>query len=229
MSTLIALTAADIVPDASDTTKDAVQTQRASTTTPIQLGVRIAAAMLSTALVLVVWRLLVDGNEFDPDELRRIGEDPVEGLTIFAVFFVAAAGVERFLEPFAGVISAITAKNEGDATEKAVTAVATDAGDAPTKVKALATAKAVSSTTSDVVKVVFWAIATCVGIFAADKLDLLLLRQVGIAAAPPNWDILATGLIIGAGTKPMHDLIGLIEKKKETAANTAAATTGTSP
>ncbi len=58
-------------------------------------------------------------------------------------------------------------------------------------------------------------------------LKLYFLTQVGIASPPRTFEILATGLIIGAGTKPLHDLAALIEKKKESveAATAAGGTT----
>ncbi|HEY5980827.1 MAG TPA: hypothetical protein VIT41_14470 [Microlunatus sp.] len=40
---------------------------------------------------------------------------------------------------------------------------------------------------------------------------------------PAVWmEILGTALIIGSGTKPLHDLISMIEKKKEVAVIAAA-------
>jgi hypothetical protein len=63
--------------------------------------------------------------------------------------------------------------------------------------------------------VVFWAIATAIGILASASLKLYLLSRIGLAAPPRALEILATGLIIGAGTKPLHDLVSLIEAKKE--------------
>lgn len=35
-----------------------------------------------------------------------------------------------------------------------------------------------------------------------------------LEAVPPVWDVLITGFIIGAGTKPMHDLLGIITQTK---------------
>jgi hypothetical protein len=41
------------------------------------------------------------------------------------------------------------------------------------------------------------------------------LGAIGVQAAPIWLDIVVTGLAIGSGTKPLHDLIKNIEKAKE--------------
>jgi hypothetical protein len=62
----------------------------------------------------------------------------------------------------------------------------------------------------------FWMIATCAGMVVAALMNLYFLSTVGIAATKPWWaEILATGLIIGGGTKPLHDLVKLISKSAE--------------
>jgi hypothetical protein len=165
------------------------------TTTPGNDGVawsrfvlRLVVTAIAFGAVWYVWRRAVDGIDYDASAFVARVKDPVEGLTIFAVFFVAAAGIERFLEPVASIITAVA-----------------------------------GTSVSDLTKTLFWGFATCIGIVASASLELYLLRQVGIASPPRELDVLATGLIIGAGTKPLHDLTKLIEKKKETAAATASA------
>jgi hypothetical protein len=37
---------------------------------------------------------------------------------------------------------------------------------------------------------------------------------IGVTTAPLWMDIAVTGLAVGAGTKPLHDLISKIEKSK---------------
>ncbi|HEV7721846.1 MAG TPA: hypothetical protein VGO60_11200 [Iamia sp.] len=168
---------------------------------------RLAATIVAFGIVYFVWRLAIDHIAYDKDALRAAVKDPVEGLTIFAVFFVAAAGIERLLEPLAALVTAFGGSREAkvEAAEDAV------------KKQVAAFWALVSS----LMKVLFWAFATSIGIVASASLELYLLRQVGIASPPRELDVLATGLIIGAGTKPLHDLTKLIEKKKETAAAAA--------
>ena len=86
-----------------------------------------------------------------------------------------------------------------------------------------ATLKAVAATSKSNRKIIFWAIASAVGVLASASLKLYLLRTVGIATPNRPLEVLATGLIIGSGTQPLHDLVGLISAKADT--SKAAATT----
>jgi len=68
----------------------------------------------------------------------------------------------------------------------------------------------------------FWAGASILAFLVSATLGLYLLQAVAVAVDnPPGWlnafDVLVTGLVIGAGTKPLHDLIARIEKSKENA------------
>ena len=47
---------------------------------------------------------------------------------------------------------------------------------------------------------------------ASGSLGLLLLRSVGLTGAPVWADIFVTGLAIGSGTKPLHDLISNLQQ-----------------
>jgi hypothetical protein len=207
------------------------------------------AVLLAFVLVGVAWWVatnVIHDPDFEPD--AAVGT-PVEGLTIFAVFFVAASAIERLIEPltlFYGQdkkadldAKAAAAKKAVDAAYAAQTAyLNADAADTATAKAAFDTAKTAASTALDEAAsakgkasaisgnraVVVWASASAIGIVAASFLKLYLLKQVGIASPPRSMELLATGLIIGAGTKPMHDLVKLIEKRKEN--QTAAASGG---
>ena len=71
--------------------------------------------------------------------------------------------------------------------------------------------------------VVMWGVASFLGMLVSGCLGLLLLRTVGISKSPSWVDILVTGLAIGGGTKPLHDLIGNISAAKETKQDTQRA------
>ncbi|QII09244.1 hypothetical protein BH93_27100 (plasmid) [Rhodococcoides fascians A25f] len=202
---------------------------------------------------------------------------PVEGLTIFAVFFVAALGIERLLEPISRAIVApakeakqvqakaaartwqhaidgvaitqerwamavravdhatVTAANDptNNALETAAANAVSKANDAAKKVNTAtemantkadpaAEAAAKEKTASFGGAVLFWTLATIISMFAAAKLNLYFLHTVGISSGAVWVEVLATGLIIGAGTKPLHDVVELISKKKDAADQKAA-------
>lgn len=44
---------------------------------------------------------------------------------------------------------------------------------------------------------------------------ILLLRLVGLKGVPAECDIVLTGLAVGSGTKPLHDLISNVQKAKD--------------
>lgn len=223
---------------------------------------------------------------------------PIDGITIFAVFFVAAFAIERLLEPLSILLipkenvaddlssamatakdatisfyqalaarnnaawtlaeldtdvvadplpfnpdvpaskeqqdapSRLTAEQEGlrealtrDA-EKAKTRgeeelqAATETlkkaqTDAQAKLDVAAASLAVYQDNDYYRTVIFWAFATIVAMVGSALLNLYFLRAVGISSASRWVEILATGLIIGAGTKPLHDLMTAIEARKK--------------
>lgn len=57
-------------------------------------------------------------------------------------------------------------------------------------------------------------LACMVGIAASLVLGLRFLSAVQVDTSPQWLDVFVTGLVISGGTKPLHDLIGLIEKAK---------------
>lgn len=60
-----------------------------------------------------------------------------------------------------------------------------------------------------------WMIATVIALLLCGWLGLRLLHAIGLTEAPVFIDLLVTGLAIGGGTKPLHDLISNIQKTKE--------------
>ncbi len=186
-------------------------------------------------IVLVVWAaatLLIKDKNFSPTKMPV----PVPGLTILGVFFVAAQAIERLLEPIASYFTpAATAAMPGLASEaadqhqKAVVKTlvgAADAADAReqavTALNKAADNKAAADRWNADRKILFWAIASAIAVLASASLKLYLLKAVGVASAPRALDILATGLIIGGGTGPLHDLVTLISAKADTSKAAAA-------
>jgi hypothetical protein len=61
-----------------------------------------------------------------------------------------------------------------------------------------------------------WVAATVLAMFGSAMTGVSLLSLLGITTA--RWfDILVTGLAVGGGTKPLHDLIGFIQSEKDIA------------
>jgi hypothetical protein len=198
----------------------------AAATSKVPGTLRIVVGLVAIGVTFIA-ALIADGVFDDDSFVAGAGNTPVDGMTIFAVFFVAATAIERLLEPFAG---ALFPKGDlvEDATKKAKIAreVCRDAADpnkptdeeeANTRVQTAAEGWQAVSDREWWRKATFWFIATLVAIFSAAALKLYFLGTVGIASANRWEEILATGLIIGAGTKPLHDLTELISAKKSDA------------
>jgi hypothetical protein len=190
--------------------------------------VTVLASLVAIGLITWAGNGLLD----DPDYGKVVTRTVPNGLTIFAVFFVMAQGIERLLEPVSMWL-APSGKPELKEQEEKVEKAKTEAADAQheslvtgdttaltQKKEALQNQLDAAASKADTVeqwrldrKVIFWAVASGVAVVVSAAMNVYLLRTVGISSAPRWMEILATGLIIGAGTKPLHDLVTLISAK----------------
>jgi hypothetical protein len=228
------------VPPISMADKPAAQSAKEKKAPHLLLG--LAAVGL---IVFVAW--FVARRTSDPNFSNPVAA-PVAGLTIFAVFYVTAQAIERLLEPVSSIllpkdhVSDDYAKKLDAAEAKVVEWVATVGDSSKTQVErdaAKAAAEAALQATAaakaklDAVHgdrvIAFWAVATAIGMWASATLHLYFLKVVGVSGGSRALEILATGLIVGSGTKPLHDLITRISAKAEatTAADAETASTTT--
>jgi hypothetical protein len=183
-------------------------------------------AVVGIVLVSVVANLVFPDSDFK----AGVGNRAVDGMTIFAVFFVGATAIERLLEPFSSALlpqeqtkkdAAEKKKDAQKATETVADALTSapeakpDTKDAKEKLDEAAKADQLVADRNWYRQVLFWGIASIVSVVASASLKLYFLGTVGIAHATRWEEILATGLILGAGTKPLHDLTELISAKKD--------------
>jgi hypothetical protein len=243
---------------------------------PMNKGKR--SVVMISAAVFVALALLVINTRISDANFDKKGSHttPIDGLTIFAVFFVAAFAIERLLEPLAALLipkqdvsddlstsmgaakdatidfykaqaahaqaghrlaaandSATMAgsampdgsigeqanpqQEQSQAAEAAKTAAAQQMRAATENMAAkhdtaqemldkAATAKAAYQDREYTRTVAFWAVATAVAMLGSASLHLYFLKAVGMSSSSRWLEILATGLIIGAGTKPLNDL-----------------------
>jgi hypothetical protein len=182
-------------------------------------GWAVISAMAVVAVAAVVATLFIKDSGFSIRGEPR----PVDGLTIFAVFFVAAQAIERLLEPFASWLDpkmndeVEKAKAEAENTFADYLARPKDISAVTSKMNEAAQKKVCALKSRANRKIVFWAVATAIAILAAAGLKLYFLQTMGIGRTPRALDIIATGLIIGAGTKPLHDLVTMISAKSDQA------------
>jgi hypothetical protein len=181
------------------------------------------------AVILGLW--LIQHYVHDSSYSRApASPTPAAGLTVFAVFFVAAAAIERLLEPIAALMPNTTEQKTIAKTAVVAAGNKTASVAASTTPAALTAAQTALNDAANEVDganwstywktVSLWAIATVIAMLGSAFLKLYFLHAVGIAAGPRPVEILSTGLIIGAGTKPLHDLVDMLQASS--AAKTAA-------
>ena len=126
--------------------------------------------------------------------------------------FVLALAIERALQPFSAKLGPDTAKRK-DARDRALaTPPAHDGEDQAVKCQ-----RAVDMSRR-LTAVVTWGVATGLAFLLCAGLNITLLQAVRAngSGQPPFWaDLLVTGLVVGAGTKPLHDLVSNIEHGKQ--------------
>jgi hypothetical protein len=66
--------------------------------------------------------------------------------------------------------------------------------------------------------IIFWAIASICGLGISGGFGFFLLQSVSVTPVNSFLDLAITGLTIGAGTKPLHDLITSMQAKASSAA-----------
>ena len=64
-------------------------------------------------------------------------------------------------------------------------------------------------------------IGVILGIAVANFSGMHLLLNAGIGNITDSWDIMITGILIGAGAKPAHDILGILSQFKNYLGNTA--------
>ena len=126
-------------------------------------------------------------------------------MSTFGALFVFSAAVERVLEPLSRWLPGRSAQ---DLYERAV---ADSENGVPGAMQAAARYKADVDSARATRGLLMWGIATFVATLLSAGAGFYLLRML---AVEPGWngiapwaDALVTGLVVGSGTKPLHDLV----------------------
>jgi len=156
-----------------------------------QFGYTVLGVGLAAAAFLIAWRL--HGNR---SSTYRI-DNQWSALT---GLFILALAIERALEPFSRKLGPDTtnAKDRRDGPDRKLSSAI--------EMRRRLTA------------VVTWGVATGLSFLLCAKLNITLMQAVAAngSGQPPFWaDLLVTGLVVGAGTKPLHDLVTNIERKQD--------------
>jgi hypothetical protein len=176
-----------------------------------------AYAALIVAAAIAIW--LASKNDL------TIGVS--EGFAPFAVIYIVAQALERVVQPLTYLMGKADKKAEAKkALTVAKTELALTVAEAPAASPAATTVNAQQKKLAVIQAdraILFWAIATCLALLVCGFLDLGLIQSIAHvtndADEVPNWfdraDVVLTGIAVGSGTKPLHDLIALIQNAKQ--------------
>ncbi|MBB5872498.1 hypothetical protein F4553_005932 [Allocatelliglobosispora scoriae] len=180
------------VPRTPDDAETAASPTPAAHLWAMLLGLGLAAAGLWGGYLITV---------YNPATAFDAGSE----MSIFAGLVVVTAAVERFMEPFTRWMPGRAAQQRYD---WALAAMENGVG----STVAAAKAKAERDQARADKGIITWGLATGVSTALAASGGFYLLRM--LSATPTTWDgvpafidALVTGLVIGSGTKPVHDLI----------------------
>lgn len=207
-----------VPPETSTAAKTAAASDDTASANPLWI---VAAAV---GIALVAWFAYQLSKKVDS---AFTAATPASGLNTFTLFYVAAQVIERFLEPFSNYLPPTK-----DATKRRDTTLADyindpsgSKADESRPPKTIPNAKALANAQKELTErratrtIILWAAATILGMLAAACFRLYFLHAVGITSIGRAPELVATGLIIGSGTKPLHDLISWIQTTKTSAAD----------
>jgi hypothetical protein len=183
----------------------AVPSQHASFGAVLSAFVIIAAGGVGS---WALWSNGVGGSAIQPQDTTAV----------FGMIIVLAAAVERVLEPFSRWLPG---RHTETALEQSIAALANQSHDATkADLAAVAHAKAQVERAHGNRIVVAWGIATAGATIASTASGFYVLHAIAGAGwnGMPLWiDGVVTGVIVGSGTKPLHDIISRVQHSKEQA------------
>jgi hypothetical protein len=198
---------ADIAAAGED--EETTTTDPGSTSAPNWAVIVAVAAVAVTALL--AWWIF---KEKKPGYFN-----PKSDYSAFAGLFIVALALERFLEPFTKFLPPDTDKQRAELDRLVAKAERSkQKGD----LVAAANGQALLNRSRAARSVLLWAAASSLAMIAASIFGLLLVRavaEVPDGAPGPNrfLDLVVTGLAIGAGTKPLHELTTRLTVSKQQA------------
>lgn len=146
--------------------------------------------------------------------------DVLDTIGFLALFFVMAQAIERLMEPIAELdlkwmgSARKNKQNERDTSIKKAEDASNDTV-RQENANAAANSEAEANQIAANTKVLMWGLASFVAMLASGATKVFFLEVIGFKGIAPFINVLITGLVIGGGTKPLHDLIKLIEKRSE--------------
>ena len=142
------------------------------------------------------------------------------GYVPFAGLIVVTTALERLLQPLSQKLlpndasaksPAKQAADSASAAHQAASDPSMESTSVQQKVQAAADDQAKADARRTARAIIFWAIASVCGLIISGGFGFFLLQSVASNHVNTFLDLAVTGLAIGAGTKPVHDLITSIQ------------------
>jgi hypothetical protein len=198
-------------------------------------------AVAPQALYLVIAAIVivaggVGGTLIHDHWERTISFVPPQGIGIFALFYIIAQVIERVQEPFVPYLgwardpgekeetrkegkrakfkNQLRAKAERDKAVVDELILSENGSGQPKLEKNVANKERCVDQIRANLTVLMFSTGALLAMIISGYLRAGLLRTVGESGIPTWVDIVATGLVVAAGTKPLHDLISNISTSK---------------
>jgi hypothetical protein len=146
------------------------------------------------------------------------------GVSVFGPLYILAQTIERVVEPLTKYVStknpdAHTYSGEkttvpGARVRKNVAIHNVNQALVAQDAQLAANWQAVVDRIRKNTSVIAWTLASVLGMLLCGLFGLFMLRLVGLAGVPTPVDIVITGVAIGSGTGPLHDLITNVQTSK---------------
>jgi hypothetical protein len=198
--------------EGSGTGPTAAASEQAATSAEKRYYVAAAALILIGELIAIGLR-----RHYHPD-ITKVPQ-LAAGLSPFALLYVFAQSIERVLEPVSpllgGILSSGRPQQGGLVAERDKTwAEAVGENGTVTAEAAAEAQRQVDQFRANSAALSF-GLAVFLATLVSGYFGVLFLRMLGLTTGAPWIDLLITGLAIGGGTKPLHDLISNIQGSKD--------------
>jgi hypothetical protein len=152
---------------------------------------------------------------------------PPEGVNTFALFYLLAQVIERVQEPFTPFVNApdpekdqakgkTVRKNQRQAKAELERAVAkAEKKPSQDRSRTAANKKRLVDQIRANATVLLFATSAGLAMLLTAYLKADLVKTIGVSGTATWVDVTLTGLVVGAGTKPLHDLISNLKESKE--------------
>ncbi len=161
---------------------------------------------------------------------------PGPEVSAFALIFVMTTAIERALAIFAPFFGKTDADGDAKPADATLSGRVSKQDVSAARDRALAEALAAPSpeaaqkvawhdellTQIRANKSTLWAVGAALGMLAAGTMGILLLHYLRVPSVSREVDILVTGLVMGGGTKAVHELVANVKAGKEAKQDQAA-------